>query len=162
MSSFAPVLRKRETVRALLLTSDGAVLLIHLVLPDRDLWITPGGGIEPGESHADALRRELVEEVGRGDFEIGPKVWVRHGRYRWAGEWFDEREHFYLIRTERFTPDSSCCPVPFERKVIGETRWWPVKELPSESKGFAPMRMGPLVLELIERGVPPQPIEAGF
>ena len=29
-----------------------------------DQWIVPGGGIEPGESHTDALLREVSEETG--------------------------------------------------------------------------------------------------
>lgn len=109
-----------------------------------------------------ALRRELIEEVGRGDFEIGPKVWVRNGRYRWAGQWIDEREHFYLIRSDRFVPDTSGNPIPHERESMAELRWWPVAELPAESKQFAPMRMGSLAIALLEHGVPPEPIEAGF
>ena len=162
MSAFAPVIRKRETVRGLILTPEAELLLIHLVLPDRDLWITPGGGIAAGESQEMALRRELIEEVGRGDFEIGPKVWVRNGRYRWAGQWIDEREHFYLIRSDRFLPDTSGNPIPHEREAMAELRWWPVAELPAESKQFAPMRMGTLAAALVASGAPSEPIEAGF
>ena len=36
----------------------------------RDTWETPGGHIEPGESPADAARRELWEETGAAEFEI--------------------------------------------------------------------------------------------
>lgn len=162
MSDWAATARRRDTVRALIVTPESSVLLIHLVLPDRDLWITPGGGIGPGESHLEALRRELAEEIGREDLEIGPHVWIRHGRYRWAGQWVDEREDFYLIRTDRFDPDSSRNPIAFERESMAELRWWRVSELPAESKGFAPMRLGSLLVELIEGGVPAQPIETGF
>ncbi|MFG1813020.1 NUDIX domain-containing protein [Kribbella sp. NPDC049174] len=34
----------------------------------------PGGGVEPGESHADALRREFREECGLVDVTVGPGV----------------------------------------------------------------------------------------
>ena len=34
----------------------------------------PGGGVERGESHADALRREFREECGLIDVAVGPRV----------------------------------------------------------------------------------------
>jgi 8-oxo-dGTP pyrophosphatase MutT (NUDIX family) len=40
----------------------GRLLLIHKV--DNDYWALPGGGMELGESIADAAVREVVEETG--------------------------------------------------------------------------------------------------
>jgi ADP-ribose pyrophosphatase YjhB (NUDIX family) len=40
----------------------GRLLLIHKV--DNDLWALPGGGMELGESIADAAVREVAEETG--------------------------------------------------------------------------------------------------
>ena len=39
---------------------------------NRTTWETQGGHIEPGESPLDASRRELYEESGALDFDIGP------------------------------------------------------------------------------------------
>ena len=154
--------RFRETVRALILSPEPAVLLVHLVLPDRNFWITPGGGIAPGESHHDALHRELREELGRDGFDIGPHIWTREGHYNWRGEIIAEREYFYLVRSEQFEADSSGNPVPHERELLAEFRWWPATEIPHRSRLFAPMRLGALVADLLEKGPPARPVNTGF
>ncbi|MFD7911529.1 NUDIX hydrolase [Streptomyces sp. NPDC059752] len=50
------------SVTAVALDSDGRVLLIHRT--DNDLWALPGGGVDTGESAADAAVRETREETG--------------------------------------------------------------------------------------------------
>ena len=47
-----------------LLHSDGRVLLVRERRTDGStFWTLPGGGVEPGESHRECLRRELREEL---------------------------------------------------------------------------------------------------
>lgn len=58
----------RDAVRALVLTRAEELLLVQIRLPDvpEPFWIAPGGGLKPGESVDDGLRRELREELGLG------------------------------------------------------------------------------------------------
>ena len=55
----------RIRVSALLRWEDRILLCRH-EKPGKEYWLLPGGGVNSGESLVDALRRELMEEVGVG------------------------------------------------------------------------------------------------
>jgi ADP-ribose pyrophosphatase YjhB (NUDIX family) len=50
-----------------LLRWEGRILLCRHEKPGKEYWLLPGGGVDAGESLADALHRELLEEVGIDD-----------------------------------------------------------------------------------------------
>ncbi|MEM8738359.1 MAG: NUDIX domain-containing protein [Planctomycetota bacterium] len=56
----------RHAARVLLLDARGRILLFRFVDPvtAAPFWITPGGGLDPGETHREAAQRELKEETG--------------------------------------------------------------------------------------------------
>jgi 8-oxo-dGTP diphosphatase len=56
----------RIRVSALLRWEDRILLCRH-EKPGKEYWLLPGGGVNSGESLVDALRRELLEEVGIGE-----------------------------------------------------------------------------------------------
>lgn len=97
---------ERQAARLLVLSEDGRALLLHVEPDFRDaFWVTPGGGLDEGETFEQAAMRELREEVGRDDLELGPWIWTRTVAFTWE-EWsVRQEEHTYLIRVpEEFDP----------------------------------------------------------
>jgi TDG/mug DNA glycosylase family protein len=97
-------LPERETVRAAVVDERGRTLLLRYGDDYGQWWTTPGGGREEGESDEQTLRRELEEEVGLVDFELGPLLWELRG---WTGEEIGFGSFFsraYLVRVDRFEP----------------------------------------------------------
>jgi ADP-ribose pyrophosphatase YjhB (NUDIX family) len=71
-------LRLRRAARVIVVDEDERVLLVRFDFPDqRAVWATVGGGLEPGETHEEAARRELAEEAGIEVVELGMPVWTR-------------------------------------------------------------------------------------
>ena len=98
-------LRLRQGVRAVVLDPDDRTLLVRFEFPDTTFWATPGGGLEPDESHEQALVRELEEEVGLTDVTLGPLIWTRTHVVPFAsGLWDGQTERYFLLRTPRFEP----------------------------------------------------------
>lgn len=157
-----PILR-RKSCRALLLSPEGEILLIRVHNPASGWrgWITPGGGMDEGETESECLRRELKEELG---FELGSRsatpVWTRFHRFLWNGFQVEQQELYFLVPTERFTPSTAGLSET-EVNEFSDLRWWKLGRLSSASDQFVPSRLGPLLQELTEKGPPHAPIEAG-
>ncbi|MEZ3157937.1 NUDIX hydrolase [Microbacterium sp. BWR-S6Y] len=54
----------RVAAYAVITDADDRVLLAHWIDGRRAAWTLPGGGLEPGEDPAHAVRREVREETG--------------------------------------------------------------------------------------------------
>ncbi|MGI9270868.1 MAG: dihydroneopterin triphosphate diphosphatase [Woeseiaceae bacterium] len=54
------------SVLVVVYSADAEVLLLHRAKP-FDFWQSVTGSLRPGEDHADAARRELLEETGLND-----------------------------------------------------------------------------------------------
>ena len=57
---------QRKAVRAVIMTPDHRVLMMKVeTVTGIHVWIAPGGGLEPGESEEEGLRREVAERDWR-------------------------------------------------------------------------------------------------
>lgn len=98
------------------------------------MWEFPGGKIDPAETHTDALRREMLEELGT-DVEVKDLVFhVSH-------DYPDRTVALYFYR---------CTLKGAPRPLLGqEMRWVPRAELPS--LGFPPADEE-LIRQLVDGG----------
>ncbi|MGN6244595.1 MAG: NUDIX hydrolase [Motilibacteraceae bacterium] len=154
----------RRAARVLLLDPDDRLLLFRGGDPDRPdqtFWFTPGGGMEPGEDSAQTLRRELAEELGLLDVEVGPHVWDRQAEFTFLGVDYDQRETYHLVRCARFAVDTSGMSA-LERSSHVEHRWWTLDELAAAEEAqtdvFAPPDLARRLAELLHDGPPAAPV----
>ncbi|MEE2060826.1 NUDIX domain-containing protein [Rhodococcus artemisiae] len=153
----------RHSVRALLVDPDNRLLLCRARTPDGfTVWITPGGGIEVGETQFEALTRELMEEVGfRLDTEP-PHVWHSTIVSPHHVPGFDGTVNdYYLIRTTPFVPRPTLTAAELALENLSSFRWWSLPELVSY-KG--PDLLGPRSLaidfpRLLDGPVPERPVD---
>ena len=156
--------RQRPTVRIVLISPAGRVLLIRY----EDLrtatapiyWLTPGGGVDPGETLIEAARRELLEETGVADAEFGPVVWYDEPLVTYQGERFQVLQSYFVARCA--SEDlSNAGWTELEREVIQEMRWCAPGELRGFTERVYPSRLADLLPDLIAGRYPQAPIRLG-
>ena len=153
----------RWSIRVLVIDEAGRTLLAQFG-DDRTgqrWWVPPGGGIEADEDDVACARRELLEEVGRGDLPIGPCIGRRGGTFPMGGEWFTQYERWYLSRCHHFDIDQDLV-VRLRQEGIRDTRWWSLEEIEAEQIRTGPRNLADLLGRVLN-GHPPDPeTDLGF
>ncbi len=151
---------RRRAARVVVLDPADRILLINARDPfggdRRGWWEIPGGGIDRGEQTHDAVRRELWEEAGIRDAEIGPCVWTQTVRFTFAGLRFDQDEWVHVARCD----GSAARPgglEALEALAFGEQRWWSLDQLLEARPRTIPYRLVEFLPPLLQGDLPEVP-----
>jgi 8-oxo-dGTP pyrophosphatase MutT (NUDIX family) len=163
----------RSGARALIVDNEsGDVLLVRFEFPTAVVWATPGGGLEPDEEPIDGLRRELREELGLVECEIGPHIWSREHAFPMTTGHDGQRDQIFLVRCRRFDPAPEIGWEQLRAEYVHEIKWWTLAEIQAATLDdtgvtddrptlFAPRRLGDLLAQLSTNGPPSSPINTG-
>lgn len=151
----------RHAARALIITPQGEILLMRLNMPRGRVWLTPGGGLEAGETARQGLARELIEEVGRDDLTIGAEIWRRTVPYIINDHAYEQHERYFVVHSERFEASAAQMPAETEREWFETFHWWPSAQLRGSKERFGPRRIGALIGQYLQHGPPLAPIDVG-
>lgn len=150
----APRVTNREAGRVLVVDDDGALLLLRGRDPARpeagSWWITPGGGLDEGETVQAAARRELEEETGLVVVELGPVVFRRTVDFEFEGVHYRQREQFFCVRSPRFAIDDAGW-TDVERRIFLEPRWWSYAELVATDEIIHPAELARILRDVLAR-----------
>ncbi|MGI3783027.1 MAG: NUDIX hydrolase [Janthinobacterium lividum] len=154
----------RRTVRVLLLNPDGATLLFEDSDPglvDVRWWVTPGGGMDPGETETETAVREVREETG---FDLDPGALLgpvarRHVVHGYSDQVIEQDEAFYAARVDTFDVDVTGHTAE-EQITFKGWRWWSKEDLRGSDDWVWPRELEEILLLLDQ---PDRwPVELGF
>lgn len=157
---------ERDVVRAVVLDENDRVLLLQvgeLGNPEfGTAWELPGGGIEPGETHVQALIRELREETGIliAAEQIQPPTWRRDVIYDYRGSRRLQHEAISTVRLNGPAPEIlGSMRDGFELSDLFDARWWTQGEILASREWFYPHSLPAVLTRFLSGATIVEPTE---
>lgn len=120
---------------AVVITKDDSILLVQHRKGAQRYWLLPGGGLDFGETIAEAARRELWEETGL-DIKIGGYLYLSEAIAP------DGTRHMVQVTLKAELVDEAPFVIP-DGDVIESVEWVPVSAL--AGLDLRPAMAGPLM-----------------
>ncbi|WP_327352293.1 NUDIX hydrolase [Streptomyces sp. NBC_01304] len=144
----------RPAARAAVLDPDGAVFLLRYDNSEVGVhWAMPGGGLDPGESPRTGALREVREETGWADLDLGELLCTWEHDFTRAGVPVRQHEHIYLApileRRRAIGPDVAAAHA--EDGILA-SRWWSPAELAAPQEALWPPQLGRVLAEHVAGG----------
>ena len=151
----------RRRASALLLSPEDRLFLFKFEFAflehGKTLWVTPGGGVEEGETYEQGLERELFEELGLRATVKKPHTYFRKMPFKSkSGEEFVSDERYYIVKTENenvlFDHMSAG-----EKKLTKEGRWWSLYDIHKSHEEFFTPDLESILKDVICGNLPVAP-----
>jgi 8-oxo-dGTP pyrophosphatase MutT (NUDIX family) len=145
---------ERRASRALLIAGRSVLLIKGRdpAQPERGTWwLTPGGGIEDGESLEVAVTREILEETGLvvAPDRVGAVVATRVAHFEFDARMFRQHESFFALLVAPFTPTALGWD-DLERRELITHRWWTLDELIATNEVVYPSELAQLMHAVLD------------
>jgi 8-oxo-dGTP pyrophosphatase MutT (NUDIX family) len=152
----------RHAARVLVFDEEGRVLLVQFSdVRGHSWWAAPGGGLDEGEDHRGAAARELGEELGRDDIELGPQIGWRSHTLSFNGQpWMTQRENWFMATHAHFEISSEQKEL-LQVEHVTDIAWWSAGELLSEGVVTAPRHLAETVAQIAAGNAPPPEQDLG-